>query len=151
MIKKILSIGFLSILFSCISTKSTIKNTNEKATIPIIINNNHFVITEIASNKKYGYHPDYPINTGFTTIQEGEHNDKYFLNALKGPQGETLSYEKTGNCCPFPSKKTEMGVGLLTLYQIKWKGLKNPITLYFNSYEKGDLLIPIGLTTVSNH
>jgi hypothetical protein len=38
-----------------------------------------------------------------------------------------------------------MGGGFLDQYEVTWVGLKKPIKLYLNCYEKGDLMVPIGL------
>ncbi|MNR68689.1 hypothetical protein D3C85_1933930 [compost metagenome] len=50
------------------------------------------------------------------------------------------------NCCPFPTKTSDMGAGFLNVYQLSWEGLKKPITLYVNIYERGQLMIPLGLS-----
>jgi hypothetical protein len=63
---------------------------------------------------------------------------------LSGPKGEKISYKKIQNCCPFPSKKSESGAGLLEIYEITWPGLVQPIKLYLNIYEKGILKVPMG-------
>ena len=69
-----------------------------------------------------------------------------FLKALAGPNGEKLFYKKLESCCPFPTKQSEIGAGLLDVYQVNWVGCKRPLLLYFNIYEKGKLYIPMGLT-----
>ena len=43
-----------------------------------------------------------------------------------------------------------MGVGLLDVYEIKWEGQKNPVILYLNIYEKGYLMVPMGLSLKKN-
>jgi hypothetical protein len=68
------------------------------------------------------------------------------LNALAGPNGEKLFYKKLESCCPFPTKQSEIGAGLLDVYQVNWLGCKRSLLLYFNIYEKGKLYIPVGLT-----
>ncbi len=138
---------FLIVLaYSCTSTKSTLKNVNDNAPIPKLSNNNAFIITAYSKDKKYGYDMDYPINVFFKSIKNDTINPQRFLNALAGPNGETLSYTKTESCCPFPTKKSEMGAGFLDVYEITWEGQNKPLILYFNIYEKGDLLVPIGLS-----
>jgi hypothetical protein len=37
-----------------------------------------------------------------------------------------------------------MGGGFLDQYEVTWVGLKKPIKLYLNCYEKGDLMVPLG-------
>jgi len=45
-----------------------------------------------------------------------------FFNAITGPNGEKISFEKIDTCCPFPSKKSVMGAGTLDLYEVKFEG-----------------------------
>ena len=73
-------------------------------------------------------------------------NATRFLNALAGPKGEKITYTKQESCCPFPSKHSAMGAGLLDVYEIVWDGQKKPILLYLNIYEKGYLKVPVGLS-----
>jgi hypothetical protein len=136
-------VAFMAV--SCVSTKSTIKNVDENAPVPKI-ENNAFVITGVSTDKKYGYDPDYPINVFFQNVKDEKINQQRFLNALAGPNGEKLVFNKVETCCPFPTKKNAMGAGFLDVYQITWQGNAAPIRLYFNIYEKGALMVPVGLT-----
>jgi hypothetical protein len=129
---------------SCVSTKSTLKNVDDKTPIPIVSKSNTFVITEFSEDKKYGFDKDYPINVFYKSAANETINQQRFLNALTGPNGEKLMYEKNESCCPFPTKNNAMGVGMLDIYKVTWDGLKTPLLLYFNSYEKGVLLVPVG-------
>ena len=43
-----------------------------------------------------------------------------------------------------------MGAGLLDVYELRWVGQKNPVTLYLNIYERGMLMIPVGLSLKKN-
>ena len=149
--KKIIT--FVALLFfatSCVSTQSTIKNVDDNAPIPKITNNNTFVITEFSKDKKYGYDKDYPINIFYGDTRNEFMNQQRFLNALAGPKGEIITYTKLESCCPFPTKRSEMGAGLLDVYELKWEGQRNPVTLYLNIYEKGVLMVPFGLTLKRN-
>ena len=142
---KYLIIFLLAVLSTaCVSTKSTIKNIDDNAPIPKLTAQNTFVITEYSTDKKYGYDPDYPINIFFRNTKDEKINQERFLNALTGPNGEKLTYSKLETCCPFPTKRNEMGAGLLDIYEITWEGNKTPVKLYFNIFEKGALLAPIG-------
>lgn len=131
---------------SCVSTKLTIKNIDNNAPTPTLVNKDRFLITEFTSDKKYGYDPDYPINVFYRNTKDENLNATRFLNALAGPNGEEIFYTKIETCCPFPSKRTEMGAGLLDVYEISWKGQDKPVRLYLNIYEKGYLYIPVGFT-----
>lgn len=148
--KKYFSVLLMLAMVSCVSTKSTIKNIDDNAPIPKLTADNTFVITEYAKDKKYGYDPDYPINVFFRNIKDDKINQQRFLNALAGPKGEKLSFEKLENCCPFPTKRSEMGAGFLDVYEITWEGQKTPIKLYFNIYEKGALMVPFGFNLKKN-
>ena len=144
--KKTLSfIALLILTTSCVSTKSTIKNIDNTAPIPVVTNN-VFVITSFSNDKKYGYDMDYPINILYGSTRSETINQERFLNALAGPKGEEITYTKLERCCPFPSKNSEMGAGLLDAYEIKWKGQQKPVILYINIYEKGIVQVPVGFT-----
>ncbi|NHM07680.1 2-dehydro-3-deoxyphosphooctonate aldolase [Flavobacterium sp. CYK-4] len=136
----------LTLMASCVSTKSTLKNVDEHALIPKLSANNTFVLTESSKDPKYGYDKDFPINVFYKNTKDENINQQRFLNALAGPNGETITYKKVETCCPFPTKNTEMGVGLLDIYEISWAGQKAPVQLYLNYFEKGALLIPVGFT-----
>ncbi|SCX86984.1 2-dehydro-3-deoxyphosphooctonate aldolase [Flavobacterium caeni] len=130
---------------SCVSTKSTLKNVDDNAPAPQL-KDGAFVITQTAPDNQYGYDPDYPINVFYLNTKDDKINQQRFLNALAGPNGEHLVYNKVETCCPFPTKRNSMGVGLLDIYQITWQGNPTPIRLYFNIHEKGALMVPVGLT-----
>lgn len=143
--KKYFLIAVAIVAVSCVSTKSTLKNVDDNTPIPQL-KDNVFVLTEFATDKKYGYDPDYPINVFFQNTKDDKINQQRFLNALAGPNGEHLVYNKVETCCPFSTKRSEMGGGLLDVYQITWEGNKKPVRLYFNIYEKGKLMVPVGFT-----
>lgn len=138
--------AFYILLIGCVSTKSTLKNVDDNAPKPIVTTKNTFVLTSISTNPKYGYDKDYPINVFFNTSAWDEVNQKRFLDALAGPNGETITYKRIGICCPFPSKNVNTGGAFLDTYEIIYEGIKTPIVLYINKYEKGFLMAPVGFT-----
>ena len=145
--KKIIPFIALLICFtSCTSTKSTIKNIDNNAPNLQLAENNTFLISEFSTDRKYGYDKDYPINIFFGSTRNETINQQRFLNALAGPKGEKIRYTKLESCCPFPTKRSEMGAGLLDVYELKWEGQKTPVILYLNIYEKGVLMVPFGLS-----
>jgi hypothetical protein len=146
-IYKTICFSVCCILFiGCVSTKSTLKNVDNNLPSPTLTPSNTFLLTTTATDKRYGYHKDYPINVFFQNSNWDEVNQKRFLNALAGPNGEKIEYKRIGICCPFPSKNINTGGGFLDTYQITYDGLKIPIILYINKYEKGLLTVPIGFT-----
>ncbi|MDQ8014799.1 MAG: 2-dehydro-3-deoxyphosphooctonate aldolase [Flavobacterium nitrogenifigens] len=142
-------IALLIVLFisvtSCVSTKSTLKNVDDNAPDLILKKDNTFSITQFAKDKKYGYDPDYPINIFYQNTNNETLNEIRFLNALAGPNGEKITYSRLETCCPFPTKRSNMGAGFLNVYELKWEGQKKPVKLYLNIYEKGVLMVPLGL------
>jgi hypothetical protein len=136
---------FLSFFTSCVSTRSTLKNVDDNAPIPTL-KGDTFVLTEYSKDKKYGYDPDYPVNVFYKNAKDENLNAERYLRALAGPNGEKITFTKLESCCPFPTKKTEMGAGFLDIYELQWEGLKTPIKLYVNIYERGYLLVPVGLS-----
>ena len=148
--KTVLFIALLVVTVSCVSSKSTLKNVDDNAPVLTLSQNNTFIITEYSKDKKYGYDQDYPINIFYRTTKEDSINQQRFLDALAGPKGEKISYTKLESCCPFPTKRTELGAGFLDVYLLKWEGQKKPVKLYLNIYEKGILMVPVGLSLKKN-
>ena len=144
--KAIFYIALVLSISACTSTKSTLQNTDDNAPDLQLASNNTFVIKEYSTDKKYGYDKDYPINIFFNNTANETINQERFLNALSGPKGEKISFTKLESCCPFPTKRSEMGAGFLDVYELKWNGQKKPMLLYLNIYEKGILMVPVGLT-----
>ena len=104
-----------------------------------------YLLTVQSTDKSYGYTEGNAIKVG--SEGGGPTNERRFLNALLGPNGEEVSYSRSGSCCAF---KTPNGMidnmGMLDRYTVTWTGNSNPITLYLNMYDKGDLQIPVGFT-----
>jgi len=139
-------IAFIALTVSCVSTRNTIRNIDDTAPDLVLTKANTFVITDYSKDPKYGYNKDYPINIFYKNVNNDSINQPRFLNALAGPNGEKITYTKLENCCPFPTKKNEMGVGMLDVYELSWKGQTKPVRLYLNIYEKGYVKVPLGLS-----
>ena len=122
-------------MFACTSTKSVSQGE------PTLLNSSTFLITEKATDPSYGYTAENAIKVG--GIEPS--NERRFLNALTGPNGEEISYERAGSCCPVKSKNALFGdYAMLDHYKITWKGLEEPISLYINMYDYEPLKIPVG-------
>jgi len=131
---------------SCVSTKSTLKNVDDNAPTPTLTKDNIFLITLYSKDKKYGFEPDYPVNVFYLNSKDENLNAKRFLDALAGPNGEKITYIKIESCCPFPTKRHQIGAGFLDVYELTWVDQKQPIKLYINIYERGYLMVPVGLS-----
>ncbi|WP_333810130.1 2-dehydro-3-deoxyphosphooctonate aldolase [Flavobacterium sp.] len=143
--KYLFSLLVIFLLTGCVSTKSTLKNVDPKAIRPAI-KDKAYVITEYATDSKYAYDQDYPINIGNIRENQENINIEYFFNGLEGPNGEKIYYRKVDTCCPFPTENSLMGAGTLSIYEVTFEGSNKKITLYFNIYEKGKILCPKGFS-----
>lgn len=147
MYKKILILVVLALqLVGCMSANFTIKNIDDNALRPSLLDSQTFLLTKLAPDNKYAFHKDYPVNIGFGNLATREQNIEKFLNALQGPNGEKIRYEHLGSCCPFVTKTSELGGGMLEQYQLLWEGQSKPLVIYVNYFEKGQVYIPRGLT-----
>lgn len=104
----------------------------------------YFILTAASSDATYGYTQANAIKVG-GGMGEGVRNEKKFLNALTGPEGQAVKYVRLGSCCSF---KTPNGIidgsGLLDKYEVSYKGLKKSAILYLNLYDSGEMQIPVG-------
>ncbi len=144
--KSIFAVLVLVFFTACVSTKSTLKNTDENAPDLVLDAAGNFVISAVSTNPKYGYDKDYPINVFYQNTKNDTLNQFRFLNALAGPKGEKIRFRRIDDCCPFPSKRNDIGVGLLNRYELTWDGQQKPVVLYLNIFAKGQLAVPVGLT-----
>ena len=112
-----------------------------------MLDNNTFKLTEVSTDKTYGYSENNAIMVGGVKENSGPLNERRFLNALLGPNGETVSYTRQGSCCRVKSKNAFIGeYGLLDRYEVTYAGLEKPIILYINMYDPGPLKAPAGFT-----
>jgi hypothetical protein len=68
----------------------------------------------------------------------GPERERYYLDTLKGPNGQAIRYERTGTVV---SQST-----ILDIYQITSVGLSKPIVVYIDEYAFETLYAPMGLT-----
>ncbi|HCO66552.1 MAG TPA: 2-dehydro-3-deoxyphosphooctonate aldolase [Dysgonomonas sp.] len=137
---------FLTLLFlllvSCSASKKvTVENTERK-----LLDNQTFLLTKISKDKTYGYSEKNAVQVGGSDKREGPLNERRFLNALAGPNGEKVSYYRAGSCCPVKSEKGLMGVAPLDNYRVTWEGSKDTVSIYINMYDYGELMAPVGFT-----
>lgn len=149
----ILTVLCAGILVACASRKSTSqsiakgKGHTRKSQV-VLLDDRTFLLTELASDSTYGYSQKNPIDVG-GAITEGVLNQRRFLNALLGPDGEPVSYFRGGSCCHFKTPNGMNNTGLLDIYRVSYEGSKDTVTLYLNLYDEGDLFIPRGFTAKS--
>lgn len=113
-----------------------------------MLNESTFLHTQIATDANYGSE-DNPIMVRGVKDSEGPINERRFLNALAGPDGQKISYERFGSCCSFKSANGILGSGLLDMYQVTWRNQEEDVVLYINMYDARKLKAPMGFTIVT--
>lgn len=89
----------------------------------------------ISADPTYGYSEENPIRVGGDFLS-GVSRERAYLDHLRGPNGESLSYERLGS---IPS-----GDVILDIYKVTAPGENE--TLYLDLYNYSELLAPIGFT-----
>ena len=94
-------------------------------------------ICPIATDTTYGYTKENAIRVGDGgELFGGPARERAYLDNLRGPGGEPLSYERTGSL--------NFEDTILDEYVIT--GLGNPVTLYLDIYKFEELQAPVGFT-----
>lgn len=153
--KRYILISFAGLLCACSSQKKTASQPADKdpgigdtRTYTVeSLDENTYLLTDASTDNTYGYTKENPVKTGGSKEQSGPKNERRFLNALLGPNGESIGYFRAGSCCGFKTPNGLMNnMGLLDIYRVWWEGSKDTVSIYINMYDKGDLYIPVGFT-----
>lgn len=96
-------------------------------------------LDKVSDDPKYGYDQMHPVKTG-----PGYPAEWRYLNALRGPQGEVVHYQRIGACCPFDTPAVERGKGFLDHYTLYYEGLEKPLDIYLNMFEAEPPQAPLG-------
>lgn len=142
--KKILVCTAAVTFLACSSTKNSSSSNDIKTEL---LNNNTFLLKEISKDKTYGLSEKNPVQVGGVDADEGPINERRFLNALAGPNGEKVSYYRAGSCCPIKSDKAMFSDKvMLDNYRVTWEGSTDTVSIYINMYDYGQLKAPVGFT-----
>lgn len=98
-------------------------------------------LSGVSTDAQYGYASTQPIKPGL-----GFEAEWRYLNALRGPQGEVVHYQRLGHCCEFESERAQKGKAFLDQYRVNYTGLAKPIVLYLNMFEEAQLTAPLGFS-----
>ncbi|AGC75770.1 hypothetical protein LX97_00452 [Nonlabens dokdonensis] len=136
---------------ACGSQKAAVSKTKDNVITKsdgkhpqILVNKYAFLVEKYADDSSYGFEPENAIKVGGAAESEGPTNERRFLNALAGPQGEELEYYRIGSCCPQPSENSAYGQALLDKYAVYHEGSTDTLVLYINMYDSEKLMIPKG-------
>lgn len=98
-----------------------------------------------ADHRSYGYRPENPVRVRESEGQRGSAASVLYLRGLQGPQGQPISFDRRGSCCPFDHEASGHG-GMLDSYELTWDGQDEPVLLYVDMYRLGVPRVPRGLT-----
>lgn len=135
---KLIYIGITCMLLSCSVIKKTVKTR--------LLDQQTFLLTEISKDPSYGFSEKNSVKVGGVHKSEGALNERRFLNALAGPNGEKIKYFRAGSCCPVKSKNGFGGMAMLDNYRVTWEGAKDTVSIYINMYDYGELKAPVGFS-----
>ncbi len=94
----------------------------------------------IATDSTYGYTKENAVRVGDgDDFLRGPARERTYLDNLRGPNGEPISYERTGSL--------NFEDTILDEYVIT--GLSTPVTLYLDIYKFEELKAPVGFTCVA--
>jgi hypothetical protein len=136
--KRIIYLGIIVFLTSCGTTKEVVQTA--------LLNEETFLLTKISKDPTYGFKENNPIKVGGVDKDVGPLNERRFLNALAGPNGEKVWFNRVGSCCAFDSENGFMGKGLLDNYSVTYEGANDTVSIYINMYDYGELKAPVGFT-----
>ena len=109
----------------------------------VVLDNDLFLIEHVTTDSTYAFTAENPVMVGSHSPAE----QRRFLNSIAGPEGQSLKYERLGSCCGFYTENGMFGnAGLLDMYEVDYKGLKNSVVMYISFYDSDTLKIPVGFT-----
>jgi hypothetical protein len=138
----------LMFAFSCKTVKQkSHKGYGNPSVEQAFLNESTFLIEKYSIDNTYGYVAENPIMVGGAKTQQGPLNQRRFLNALAGPNGEEIGYYRVGSCCHFKTRNGVFGdSGLLDIYNVFYDGIEEAVSLYINMYDSDTLKVPVGFT-----
>lgn len=101
------------------------------------------VIQGISTDPEYGYDSKKPVHAGSAARQRA------YLDVLRGPNGEKVTYTRTGGCAAYKDLSQPFGQAIIDCYQVSWEGLATPKVLFINLYKSESLWAPQGFTEAS--
>ena len=117
--------------------KTKVKNTR----VFITESDSTLQLEGVSKDINYGFAPDRPIKLGVTNRSLALTYPAKYFNSLAGPTGEVVYFRRIKSCCPFRTVNSEIdpfqNVAVLEVYEVIYKGLKEPLTVYINFFDEG--------------
>jgi len=92
---------------------------------------------QVSKDQTYGLTEENPVRVGGNAMN-GPSREEAYLAALRGPEGQELTYERTSS--------QESGGSILDIFEIQYSGLGEPVKYYFDEYSYDELLASVGFT-----
>jgi len=88
-----------------------------------------------SDDPQYGFTPDKPVKVG-----GGPATQREYLNKLIDPQGNHVTYVRTGSCCAYKtnSPSAPFGHALVDVYEVTYRNEKNKkkkVNIYISFYD----------------
>jgi len=110
-----------------------------------------FEVTEVATDKTYGYSQRNPIKVGGSAQGRGADHRDWFFKALRGPQGQPVGYISNSTCCSFSTNSSAEPLGYLEVVLVTYKGIGSPAILYVDTVNFDAPKAPVGFTFAQPH
>lgn len=106
-------------------------------------------LTEVATDKTYGYSKDNPVKIGGAAEGEKAAHREAFLNALRGPDGQLVSYVSHGKCCVFDVEAGGKSRGEIEVLLLSYPQIPKPVIVYLDVYHFESPKAPWGFSFVT--
>ena len=105
-----------------------------------------FEVTEVATDKTYGYSQHNPIKVGGSAQGRGADHREWFFKFLRGPKGQPVNYVGNGTCCAFSTPGSAEPVSYLEVFLVTYKGIGSPAIFYVDTVTFDAPKAPVGFT-----
>jgi hypothetical protein len=93
----------------------------------------------LATGPEYGLTAEKAVQIGGGAMYVAARERRY-LDSLKGPGGQTLTYKRVGTTMTRPNSSP------IDKWEVTWEGAEKPVVLYLFAYMYGDPKVPAGFT-----
>jgi len=117
-----------------------------------ILNDSTLQLSGISSDPAFGTTEQKPVMLGLQDIRKAAKGVNKYLNALTGPNGESILYKRLKPCCPFKTKNLILQYsihefdgkyGMLEKYSVTYttNNQTQSVILYINLYDEAQALL----------
>jgi hypothetical protein len=89
-----------------------------------------------ATDARYGFAQERPVQVGGGPMYGAARQQRY-LKLLRGPAGQTVSWERRGATMAAGDK-------VLDMYTVRYDGIEGPLTLFLDWYQYTPPMVPVG-------